>query len=393
MAPRPGGALDWVEQLIQIDTISRKSNLGLIELARDYLQRLGLKPWLTYDAAASKANLFASIPDVHGRTAGGVVLSGHTDVVPVEGQDWDTDPFVPVVRDGKLYGRGAADMKAFIGVALAHVPALLERRLTAPVHLAFSFDEEVGCVGVPLLLQGLLEREIHPTGCVVGEPTNMQMVVAHKGFSAYRCRVVGQAAHSSLPAAGVNAIEYAADLISFIRSISDEMGLNGPFDEAFDVPWSTAQTSSVTGGGVLNTVPEFCQVEFTIRHLPTVDAEKIVDRLRKHANDVLVPCMRKAASDSDVNILFEPVVRVPGLEADEKADFTQLIRHLTGDDQTRKVAYGTEAGLFQQAGMPTIVCGPGDIRQAHRKNEFITLAQIQQCEKFLTDLTQTLTVR
>lgn len=392
MIAEPSGSLEWIKRLIQIDTISRKSNLGLIETARDYLRGLGLECWLTFDSTGGKANLCCSIPDANGRIAGGVVLSGHTDVVPVEGQDWDSDPFVPALRDGRLYGRGSADMKGFIGIVLAQVPDLLQRRLGTPVHLALSFDEEVGCLGAPLMLRGFEERGIHPTGCIVGEPTNMQMVVAHKGFSAYRCRLAGQAAHSSLPAAGVNAIEYAAQLISFIRQLSDEMCSSGPFDAAFDVPYSTAQTSSVSGGGVLNTVPEFCQFEFTIRHLPEVDAERIFERVQWYASQVLLPEMRKAASDSDVRIAFERVVRVAGLEAQEGAQFTRLIRLLSGDEITRKVAYGTEAGLFQQAGIPTVVCGPGDIQQAHRKNEYISVAQIQQCENFLRQLAQRLAV-
>lgn len=391
MAPDCSGSLDWVKQLVRIDTISRNSNLGLIETARDYLRGLGLKPWLTFDPARSKANLFASIPDRHGGIDGGVVLSGHTDVVPVDGQDWDTDPFTPVVSDGNLYGRGTADMKGFIGVALAQVPAFMRQPLRSPVHLALSFDEEVGCLGAPLMLQGLQQRGIQPVGCIVGEPTNMRMVVAHKGFSAYRCRVIGQAAHSSLPATGVNAIEYAAEVIGFIRRVAEEMCSHGPFDDAFDVPYSTAQASAIAGGGVLNTVPEFCQFEFTIRHLPEIDAERIFDRVRRHCSDELLPAMRRVASAAEVNILFDPVVRVPGLETEEHTEFARLMRRLTGDGPTRKVAYGTEAGLFQRAGMPTVVCGPGDIQQAHRKNEYISLEQLRQCEQFLTELTQTLT--
>lgn len=391
MKAEPTGSLDWIGRLIEIDTTSRTSNLGLIETVRDYLRRLGLATVLTYDCAGAKANLFCSIPDARERITGGVVLSGHTDTVPVDGQDWDTDPFKPTLRDGKLYGRGTADMKGFIGIVLAQVPRLLQRRLSAPVHLAFSFDEEVGCLGAPLMLQDLGQRGIAPTGCIVGEPTSMQVVVSHKGFSAYRCKVVGQAAHSSLPSDGVNAIEHAAQLIAYIRAISDEMGARGPFDAAYDVPHSTAQTSSVTGGGVVNTVPEFCQFEFTIRHLPEVEAESFFEQVQGQASKVVLPRMRTGSDDAGVGITFDRVVRVPGLEADEQAEFVRLIRRLAGDSETRKVAYGTEAGLFQQIGVPTLVCGPGDIRQAHRRNEYLSVDQIRRCERFMEDLAQSLT--
>jgi acetylornithine deacetylase len=391
MKAEPTGSLDWIGRLIEIDTTSRTSNLGLIETVRDYLRRLGLETVLTYDRVGAKANLFCSIPDARERITGGIVLSGHTDTVPVDGQDWDTDPFKPTQRDGKLHGRGTADMKGFIGIVLAQVPQLLQRRLSAPVHLAFSFDEEVGCLGAPLMLQDLQRRGIAPTGCIVGEPTSMQVVVSHKGFSAYRCKVVGQAAHSSLPADGVNAIEHAAHLIAYIRAISDEMGARGPFDVAYDVPHSTAQTSSVTGGGVLNTVPEFCQFEFTIRHLPEVEAESIFEQVQRQASSVVLPQMRTGGGDGGVDITFERGVRVPGLEADEQSEFIRLIRRLAGDSETRKVAYGTEAGLFQQIGVPTLVCGPGDIRQAHRRNEYLSLDQIRRCERFMGELAQALT--
>jgi acetylornithine deacetylase len=392
MKAEPTGSLDWIGRLIEIDTTSRTSNLGLIETVRDHLRGLGLEAVLTYDRVGAKANLFCSIPDARERITGGVVLSGHTDTVPVDGQEWDTNPFKPTQRDGKLYGRGTADMKGFIGIVLAQVPQLLQRRLSTPVHLAFSFDEEVGCLGAPLMLQDLQRRGIAPSGCIVGEPTSMQVVVSHKGFSAYRCKVVGQAAHSSLPADGVNAIEYAAQLIAYIRSLSAEMGDRGPFDAAYDVPHSTAQTSSVTGGGVVNTVPEFCQFEFTIRHLPEVEAEGFFEQVQRQATAVVLPQMRAGICDDSVGITFDRVVRVPGLDAGAQSDFVRLIRRLAGDSETRKVAYTTEAGLFQQVGVPTLVCGPGDIRQAHRRNEYLSLDQIRQCERFMEDLAQSLTL-
>jgi acetylornithine deacetylase len=382
----------WVERLIRIDTTSAKSNLGLIELVRDYMGHLGLSPWLTYDRAGGKANLFCSVPDAQGVTTGGVVLSGHTDVVPVDGQRWDSDPFIPTVRGERLYGRGSADMKSFIGAALGHLPAFLNTPLTMPIHVALSFDEEVGCLGAPLMIQELLSRNIKPLGCIVGEPTNMQPILSHKGFSAHRCRLHGRAAHSSLPAAGINAIEYAAQLISFIQNVADELHRSGPFDSGFDVSYSTLQTSTVAGGGVMNTVPDFCQFDFTIRNLPESDASAILDQIHRFANDILLPKMRALSTeDGNVDIVFEPLVSAPGLRMDENSAVTRLVRQLLGDDTNRKLAYGTEAGLFQQAGVPAIVCGPGNIRDAHRANEFIELSEIRKCQDLMTSLAGSLT--
>ena len=385
-------SLEWIKQLMRIDTISRNSNLGLIETVRDHLQRLGLECWLSFNEPRSKANLFCTIPDARGGIDGGIVLSGHTDVVPVQGQDWESDPFVPTLRDDRLYGRGAADMKGFIGVVLAQVPELLRRRLSIPVHLALSFDEEIGCVGAPLMLQQLRERQVHPASCIVGEPTNMQLVVAHKGLSAFRCRVKGVAAHSSVPDTGVNSIEYAAQVIDFVRSLSERMRAAGPRDASFDVPYSTALTSSVRGGGVMNTVPDFCELELTLRHLPDVDVEALAGEVRGYVDTVLLPQMRSVAADVP-RIDFDRTVHVPGFEAEEAAQFTRLMRRLSRDEVMRKVAYGTEAGLFQQSGVATVVCGPGDIRQAHRPNEYVSLSQIRRCETFLSELADELTVQ
>ena len=386
-------AREWIEELIRIDTVSSRSNLGLIETVRDYLQRLGLQCWLTYDGPGRKANLFCTIPDARERIDGGIVLSGHTDVVPVDGQEWDSDPFTPTLRDGRLYGRGSADMKGFIGAVLAQVPELLRRRLAQPVHLALSFDEELGCLGAPLMLRQLKERGVRPAGCIVGEPTNMQLVVAHKGYTAYRCGIKGVAAHSSIPSTGVNAIEYAVQVVDFIRGLSEQLREQGALDSTYDVPYSTALTNSISGGGVLNSVPELCELEFTFRYLPGVDAEQLIDQIRQHVDTVLLPQMRRAEGDDAVRIDFQRIVHAPDFRAEEAAQFTRFMRQLLRDEQTRKVAYGTEAGLFQHEGVPTVVCGPGDINQAHRRNEYISLTQIERCEQFLSQLSDELTVR
>ncbi|WP_432259938.1 acetylornithine deacetylase [Cupriavidus sp. TMH.W2] len=385
-----GSALEWTQRLVAYDTTSRNSNLGLIESVRDHFLAKGLKPHLSYNPQQDKANLFVTVPAANGDTNGGIVLSGHTDVVPVDGQDWTTDPFRPVVRDGKLYGRGTCDMKGFIGTSLSLLPAILQARLREPVHYALSFDEEIGCMGAPYLLAELRDRGVTPGGCIVGEPTSMRVIVAHKGINAYRCCVRGQAAHSSLTPRGVNAIEYAARMICFIRDIADEFRANGPYDQAFDVPYTTAQTGTIQGGIALNTIPALCEFVFEFRNLPGVDPEAIYARIQAYANDVLLPKMR--AEHADAGLTLSKIAAAPSLDVAEQEAITQLVRALTADRDTNKVAYGTEAGLFQRAGIPAVVCGPGDIQQAHKPDEFVSLEQLAACEAFLHKVVDSLRV-
>jgi len=379
-APR-GSALEWTQRLVAYDTTTRHSNLGLIESVRDHFLAKGLRPHLSYNPQGDKANLFVTVPAANGATDGGIVLSGHTDVVPVDGQHWTTDPFKPVVRDGRLYGRGTCDMKGFIGTSLALLPTILAARLREPVHYALSFDEEVGCMGAPYLLAELRDRGVRPGGCIVGEPSSMRVIVAHKGINAYRCCVKGLAAHSSLTPKGVNAIEYAARMICFIRDVADEFKASGPYDQAFDVPFTTASTGTIQGGIALNTIPALCEFVFEFRNLPGVDPEAIFARIQAYANDVLLPKMRAEHADADLTLAR--IAAAPSLDAAEADAITQLVRALTADRDTNKVAYATEAGLFQRAGIPTVVCGPGNIEQAHKPDEFVELAQLEACEAFL----------
>lgn len=377
-------SLEWIKRLLRFDTTSRESNLGLIETVRDTLRQAGIEPILSYDAQGRKANLFATVPAANGVTQGGMVLSGHTDVVPVDGQDWDSDPFDPVVRDGRLYARGACDMKGFLGAALHALPRMLATPLAKPLHFALSYDEEVGCVGAPVMLADLAQRGIRPEGCIVGEPTSMRVIVAHKSINGYRCCVRGLAAHSSLTPRGVNAIEYAARLICFIRDVADEFRAKGPFDQAFDVPFTTAQTSTIHGGIAINTVPADCEFQFEYRALPGTDPRDILARIRAYIDDELLPRMH--AENPAAAIELAELAAAPSLDASEAAAVTQLVRALTRDTDTRKVAYGTEGGQFQQAGIPAVICGPGNIEQAHRANEFVALEQLVQCEQFLERL-------
>lgn len=382
--------LAWVERLVSIDTTSRVPNLGLIEMVRDALVALGIASTLTHDHRGQWANLFATLPAHDGATNGGVVLSGHTDVVPVDGQTWDTDPFKPEVRDGRLYGRGTCDMKGFIGSALALVPEMLAVPLAKPIHLALSFDEEIGCTGAPYMIAELGQRGLKPEGCIVGEPTSMRPIVAHKGINAYRCCVRGHAAHSSLTPKGLNAIEYAARLICHIRDLADGMRREGPFDEYYDVPFTTAQTSTIEGGNAINTVPAECRFAFEFRNLPTLDPDAIFARVERYAHETLLPQMRREHPGAAIE--FTKIAAAPGLDASEQAAITALVRALTGNRETRKVAYGTEAGLFARAGVPSIVCGPGDIEQAHKPNEYVELAQLSACEDFLRKFIRSMSV-
>jgi acetylornithine deacetylase len=378
-----------VEELIRYDTTSSRSNLGLIEAIRDRLRAHDVEALLVYDRCRQKANLFATLPAAHGETNGGVVLSGHTDVVPVTGQHWSSAPFDPVVRGDRLYGRGSCDMKGFIGVTLGLLPEIQRRALREPIHLAFSFDEEVGCLGAPLLLAELAERGIRPAGCIVGEPTSMRPVVAHKGNNAYRCCVKGLAGHSSRTPSGVNAIEYAARLICRIREAADLLRRNGPFDRAFDVPFSTAQTGMISGGIAINTIPEQCEFFFEYRNLPSEDPERFFEQIARYAREQLEPEMRAVAGVASIS--FEKVGTTLALDGAEQAAVTRLVRSLCNDFETRKVTYGTEAGLFSQAGIPTVICGPGSIDDAHKADESVELSQLAECDHFLRQVLETLT--
>jgi acetylornithine deacetylase len=383
-SPTSPVSLPWVTLLVSMDTVSRHPNLGLIETVRDALRAQGVDSTLTYGHDGKWANLFATVPAHNGETNGGIVLSGHTDVVPVDGQKWDSDPFKPEIRDGLLYGRGTCDMKGFIGAALTLVPEMQRTKLAKPIHFALSFDEEVGCAGAPLMIEELVKRGVKPEGCIVGEPTSMRPIVAHKGINAYQCCVRGHAAHSSLTPRGLNAIEYAARLICYIRDMADEFRAQGPFDELYDVPFTTAQASTIEGGNAINTVPAECRFVFEFRNLPALDPDAIFARIERYARETLLPKMQREHAAAAIE--FTKIAAAPGLDAAEQAAITQLVRTLTADQAQRKVAYGTEAGLFARAGIPSVVCGPGDIEQAHKANEFVSLAQLAACEGFLRKL-------
>lgn len=377
-----GEAIGWIKRLIAFDTTSRNSNLALIEVVRDALSPLGFVCRLTHDATGSKANLLATLPSDGGGLSGGLCLSGHVDTVPVDGQDWSSDPFSAVVREGRLFGRGACDMKGFVGTAIAVAIARRDRPRKTPIHLALSYDEELGCLGAPAMMADMTAAGIVPDGCVVGEPTMMSLVSAHKGANVGRCHVQGLARHSSLAPSGINAIEFAARIIVHMQAMADGFARNGPFSEGFDVPFTTLQVGLIEGGIAVNTVPANCSFTFEFRNLPGSSADAIMDQIVDFAGSEILPLMRKRSGGAG-NIVFKRLAAAPAFEAPADSAFTQLARIVTNDPIVRKVAYGTEAGIFQEAGIPTIVCGPGDIAQAHTANEYIELSQVARCEAVL----------
>ncbi|HET8601902.1 MAG TPA: acetylornithine deacetylase [Segeticoccus sp.] len=383
-APR---SLPEILRLVALDTTSRNSNLELIGLVRDQLAEQGVTAHVLPNGDGRKANLVATIPAHDGTTAGGIVLSGHTDVVPVDGQEWSSEPFEAEVRDERLYGRGTCDMKSFLGVVLHTVPTLLAAKLSEPVHLAFSYDEEVGCGGGAALVEALPGLGLSPRICIVGEPSSMRVVAAHKSINLVNLHFRGVAAHSSLTPQGVNAIEYAARAIASIRDMADEFRQSGPFDDAYVVPSTTASVNVIEGGIASNTVAERCDVQLEFRSISASDPAQIVDRICQRCAE-LEQQMR--AENPAASVEVEVVAQVPGLDTDGASPAIPFAVELGGTRSSDKVTYGTEAGLFQAAGIETVVCGPGDIAQAHAPNEFIELSQIERCEEFLASLVRRL---
>ncbi|MFT8245487.1 acetylornithine deacetylase [Roseomonas sp. BN140053] len=375
-----------LSELIAFNSVSRHSNHEVIDWARALLEGAGARTRTSLNADGTKANLFATFGDPD--MPGGLVLSGHTDVVPVDGQDWSSDPFRAEIRDGRLYGRGACDMKGFVAVAMARAPALAAAGLRKPLHVALSYDEEVGCLGIPVLLDDLARAGIRPSGCLVGEPTLMRVVSAHKGGRLYRVKVRGRAAHSSLTPQAVNAVEYASRLIARIAAIGDRLRAEGPFIPGFDVPHSTISTNLIQGGNGLNIVPALCEFMFEHRFLPGSNPDAPFEELRDVVEQELLPRMQ--AVDPETGIEFTPIGSIPALNIDGADPLLGNALAILGAEGADKVAYGTEASFFQEAGVPSIVCGPGSIAQAHRADEFVALSELRASEDFVGALVQRL---
>lgn len=383
MAPTPAPrALELARTLVGLDTVSANSNLDLIHCIRDELARVGVKSRLSYNAERTKANLFATLGE--GKPAG-IVLSGHTDTVPWDGQDWSVDPLGAVVRDGRLYGRGSADMKSFIATAVAHAELFLAGKAPFAIHFAFSYDEEIGCFGVKELIADMRDAGIAPLACIVGEPTSMVPAIAHKGVYRYRCCVRGKEAHSSLTPQSVNAIEMAARLIGRVRDMAETFEREEPRYAGFDVPFSTASVGRFHGGIADNVVPRDAEFRYEFRDLPTADARRMQAQVVAYARS-LEPAMKKVAPDTGFS--FDTICEIPSFLGSADDDVTRLALRLAGERQTTNVAFGTEAGIFKQAGIRTVVCGPGSIVQAHQPDEYVSLEQLLRCQAFMEGLAE-----
>jgi acetylornithine deacetylase len=383
--PFPDGTLAWLERLVAFDTTSRNPNLPLVEFAAAWARSLGLMPGVLPTPDGLKANLIITVPDASGQVAGGVVLSGHTDCVPVDGQEWSSDPFALSIRDGRAHGRGAVDMKGFDAAILAALPALVARPLREPVHLALSYDEEIGCVGVRPLVAAMLAEGLNPRVAVVGEPTSMRAIRAHKSLTMVRVILRGVPAHSSLPHEGVNAIEFAAEVVRGWRERCERWRVEGPFDRAYPVPYSTGSVNLIGGGSAPNIVPEHCALTLEFRTIAATDEAAEVEDLRALAAGVEA---RMRAQNPAASVTVEVVSLTPGLETPVDSPALDLARSLGLPTEGGKVTYGTEAGVFSRAGIPAVVCGPGSIEQAHKADEYVELAQLDECDAFIARLVE-----
>jgi acetylornithine deacetylase len=367
--------------LIAFPTVSADSNLGMIAWLAQRLEDAGARVEMQRDKTGAKANLFATLGP---EAPGGILLSGHSDVVPVAGQDWTCDPFAMTERDGRLFGRGACDMKGFIAACIAAAPDFAARELTRPLHFAFTYDEEVGCLGAQALCRWLRDREARPGFAIVGEPTSMAVIEGHKGCCEYTTRFHGLAGHGSAPDRGVNAVEYAVRHVLHLMEIAEALKARAPAGSRFDPPWTTLNTGAVTGGHAHNVIPETARVDWEFRPVQASDVDFVKTRVEAHLRDVLLPAMR--AVSPDAAITTEIVGEITGLEPAEANEARDVVMALTGANGADVVPFGTEAGLFAELGMSVVVCGPGSIEQAHKADEYVALDQLAFCLAMLRGL-------
>lgn len=378
---------ELLSRLVSFDTTSRNSNLALIGFVRDYLDAHGVRYRVSTDATGEKANIHAIIGP---QEAGGVALSGHVDTVPVDGQSWSADPFA-LRRDGdRLYARGACDMKGFVASFLAAVPDFQARPLRRPLHLFISYDEEVGCQGAQRLIEDLSDSGLAPTLCVVGEPSGMKPILAHKGKINLQVRVRGLPGHSSEPGKGVNAVHAAGEAIAWVAAEARRLAKEGPFEDGFDPPHTTIHVGTMQGGTILNIIPEHAEFIMEWRTIPGDHGLALVERLKRHVADNIEPAMH--AVNPATGFSFEILNAMPGLALDPDHELTSVVKQLTGSNSTGKVSYGTEGGYYQTAGIPTIICGPGHIAQAHQPDEWIAQSQLDECDSFIRRLADRLLV-
>ena len=374
-------AISTLGDLIGFPTVSADSNLELIRYIHAYLEGAGADVDIHTDKSGTKANLFATLgPHVDG----GIMLSGHTDVVPVDDQDWSTDPFVLHERDGRLYGRGACDMKGFIACVLATVPAFAEAKLARPVHFAFTYDEEVGCLGARALADVIRDAAIRPSLAIVGEPTFMRIIEGHKGCYEYSVRFNGVEGHSAMPELGVNAVDYAVQYVAKLMALRDALHRRAPEGSRFDPPWTTLQVGRFCGGTARNVIAGHCDVDWEMRPVRKADAAFVKSEIKTFVDNVLRPAMQEASPLAD--IVTTTIGEVDGLEPMPENQALRLVAELTGQAVADVVPFGTEAGVYQELGMSAVVCGPGSIDQAHKPDEFVAREQLEQTLAMLDGL-------
>ncbi len=381
-APAANDSIKMLEKLIAFDTTSRNSNLELIEFVRGLLDQIGVESRLTFDPNKTKANLWATIGP---QDRGGVVLSGHTDVVPVDGQNWTSDPFAMETRGGLLFGRGTADMKGFIACALANAARMQAADLKVPIHFAFSYDEEVGCTGVKGLIRDMRENLPTPLAVIVGEPTSMQIIGGHKGGRSFDVEIHGTDGHSSLPDLGVNSIMYAARLVTFLKAMQDRFKADSDPENGFVPYYTTIDLGRIEGGTAHNIIPALTKLGWGFRNIPLDDQQAVENEVRSFISTELEPEMKAVNDNARIDMISR--FQLPALMPDESSAAETLLRHLTGLNQSGRVSYGTEASHFQTAGVPGVIFGPGSIEQAHLPDEYVAASQIEACHDFIAKLT------
>lgn len=392
MSPSTGSqalysSLQMIEKFVSFDTTSRDSNLKLIQFVRTYLESRDIHCDVIPDVANLKANLLARVGPARGR---GLILSGHTDTVPVDEQNWSHEPFSLTRVNDRLFGRGTADMKSFLAVCVALAPELAKMDLGEPIYIAMSYDEEVGCLGAPSMISRIRALDEVPRACIVGEPSEMEVFVSHKGIHVFETTIIGREAHSSLPDSGANAISAAGELIGFLGLMAREMRERGDSTGVFDSSaFTSINVGTISGGTAFNIIPKTCKFKWEYRSIPGTNAEEIIGRLRDYSVQVLLPKMRATAPEASIET--RTLVSYEGLKPDRGSVAETLALRCSGKTESRITSFGTEAALFQSAGIPTVVCGPGSIAQAHRPDEYIELDQVEKCEEFLRQLARTLT--
>ena len=381
--------LKILSELIKFQTVSGTSNLKLIEYCEKRLSKLGATSFKTFDETKKRVNLFSTIAGKRKLNGGGIILSGHTDVVPASAKEWSSDPFVATEKNNKVYGRGSCDMKGFIACTLALAPYFASQNLKKPIHFSFTYDEETACQGAPIMIRELKKRNINCSICIVGEPTSMKAIQAHKGCYEYSTHFTGLAGHGSAPDKGVNAIEYAIRFINKLMELREELKKREPKNSVFTPPYSTLQIGRIKGGLARNVIADQCVVDWELRPVVPEDGKFVNESMATYVKDVLLPEMKKIYPKSSIE--KEIIGEIIGFTKEEKSDAVNLVCNLTGDNSRDVVSFGTEAGLFQEIGISTVVCGPGSIEQAHKIDEHVSFDQLKLCLKMLIDLKEQIT--